>query len=192
MAMNGFLGNYDGWDKQDFEFKIVDNPNTLKDEISRKSKEGYKARMLAGYSWDWTAANKGNANGQVPDVLIPEFNFVMPWNSRNVGTTWAIDEQGIDQVGCVHTSQGLEFDYVGIIVGKDLQYNNASKKYFTVWDNYKDAKGKQGLLKNPEELNKLVRQIYRILLTRGMKGCYVYFVDKETERAFRERLGKHT
>jgi DUF2075 family protein len=54
----------------------------------------------------------------------------------------------------------LEFDYVGIIVGKDLQYNNASKKYFTVWDNYKDAKGKQGLLKNPEELNKLVRQIY--------------------------------
>ena len=93
-------------------------------------------------------------------MLIPEFNFGMPWNSRNVGTTWAIDDQGIDQVGCVHTSQGLEFDYVGIIVGKDLQYNNASKKYFTVWDNYKDAKGKQGLLKNPEELNKLVRQIY--------------------------------
>ena len=79
---------------------------------------------------------------------------------------------------------------MGIIVGKDLQYNNASKRYFTVWDNYKDAKGKQGLLKNPEELNKLVRQIYRILLTRGMKGCYVYFMDKETESAFRERLGK--
>ena len=136
--------------------------------------------MLAGYSWEWTAANKDNANGQVHDVLIPEFDFGMPWKVRNVGTTWAIDDQGIDQVGCVHTSQGLEFDYVGIIVGKDMQFNADTKKYFTVWDNYKDSKGKQGLLKNPEELNKLVRQIYRILLTRGLKGCYVYFMDKET------------
>jgi len=68
----------------------------------------------------------------------------------------------------------LEFDYVGIIVGKDLQYNNASKKYFTVWDNYKDAKGKQGLLKNPEELNKLVRQIYfvrRALKRKLLRKC---------------------
>ena len=84
----------------------------------------------------------------------------------------------------------MEFDYVVIIVGKDLQFNADTKKYFTAWDNYKDSKVKQGLLRNPEVLNKLVRQIYRILLTRGMMGCYVYFMDKETERAFRERLGE--
>ncbi|MBK8953134.1 MAG: DUF2075 domain-containing protein [Chitinophagaceae bacterium] len=112
----------------------------------------------------------------------------MPWNSRNVGTTWAIDEDGIDQVGCVHTSQGLEFDYTGIIVGKDLQFNSKTNKYFTPWDEYKDFKGKQGLNQKPDELNKLVRNIYRILLTRGMKGCYVYFMDKETERYFRSRI----
>ncbi len=91
-----------------------------------------------------------------------------------------------------HTSQGLEFDYVGILVGKDLRYNRTAKSYFTIWAEYKDAKGKQGLLNNPEQLNKLVRQIYRILLTRGMKGCYVYFIDKEAEKYFKERLKNKT
>lgn len=181
-------GNFDGWDKQDYEFKICESPTELKELIKSKSDSGLKARILAGYAWKWTAANDGNANGQVEDVLIPEFNFGMPWNSRNVGTTWAIDEEGIDQVGCVHTSQGLEFDYVGIIVGKDLQFNTPDNKYFTKWDEYKDAKGKQGLNQKPDELNKLVRNIYRILMTRGMRGCYIYFVDKETEQYFKSRI----
>lgn len=181
-------GNFDGWDKQDFEFKIFDSPNDLRDEIKKKSQGGLNARMLAGYAWNWTAANKGNSDGQVSDVLIPEFEFGMPWNSRNVGTTWAIDIDGIDQIGCVHTSQGLEFDYVGVIIGRDLQYDSTKNSYFTSWDEYKDSKGKQGLNKNPEELNKLVRNIYRILLTRGMKGCYVYFMDKEVEKYFKSRM----
>ncbi|WP_336517011.1 DUF2075 domain-containing protein [Pollutibacter soli] len=180
--------NYDGWDGDDFEFRIVDDPNALKSEIDKKAQEGYKARMLAGYAWEWTPANQGNANAQVEDVKIPEHQFQMPWNSRSVGTTWAVDAEGVDQIGCVHTSQGLEFDYVGIIIGKDLRYDAATRKYFTVWNDYKDAKGKQGLSKRPEDLNKLVRQIYRILFTRGMKGCYVYFMNKEAEEVFKTRL----
>ena len=71
---------------------------------------------------------------------------------------------------------------MGVIIGKDLQINIESREYFTPWDEYKDSKGKQGLKKDPKELNKLVRNIYRILLTRGMKGCYIYCVDKELEK----------
>lgn len=183
-------GNFDGWDKKDFEFKIFDNPNELRNAIKEKQTLGLSSRLLAGYAWKWSAANDGNANGQVEDVLIPEFDFGMPWNSRSIGTTWAIDKEGIDQIGCVHTSQGLEFDYVGIIVGKDLQFNIETNEYFTPWIEYKDTKGKQGLKKNPIELNKLVRNIYRILLTRGIKGCYVHFLDKETEKYFRSRIGQ--
>lgn len=180
-------GNYDGWDKKDFEFKIFSDPNKLKAAISEKSKDGFDARILAGYAWDWTSADEGNPDGEVEDVLIPEFDFGMPWNSRKLSTTWAIDKEGIDQVGCVHTSQGLEFDYVGVIIGNDLKFNNDTKDYFTNWNDYKDKKGKQGLKKDPKEINKLVKNIYRVLLTRGMKGCYIYCVNKDVEKYLRSR-----
>jgi len=106
----------------------------------------------------------------------------MPWNSRKVGTTWAIDPKGIHQIGCIHTSQGLEFDYVGVIVGNDLKYDPEKGEYYTEWDEYKDTKGKNGLKNNPELLNKYVRNIYKVLMSRGMKGCYVYFMDKGTKQ----------
>jgi DUF2075 family protein len=90
----------------------------------------------------------------------------------------------------VHTSQGLEFDFVGIIVGDDLKFNPKTNEFYTEWNSYKDSKGKQGLKNDKESLCKLVRNIYRILMTRAMKGCYVYFSDKATEEYFRNRLSK--
>jgi DUF2075 family protein len=180
--------NFDGWDKKDFEFKIVDTPNTLQDLIKEKASQGFYSRILAGFAWEWTQENKGNSNAQVNDVKIPEFDFEMPWNSRKVGSTWAINENGIEQIGCVHTSQGLEFDYVGVIVGNDLKYNGAADKFYSEWNSYKDIKGKQGLREDPEKLCKMIRNIYRILMSRGMKGCYVYFRDKSTEAYFKESL----
>lgn len=182
-------GNYDGWDYKEYEFKIFSDPNELRSVIKEKADKGLNARILAGYSWEWTHVSKGNSNSQVNDVKIPEFNFEMPWNSRSIGTTWAINKDGINQIGCVHTSQGLEFDYVGVIVGNDLKYDSLSKEFYSEWDTYKDSKGKAGLKNDPVRLCKMIRNIYRILMTRGMKGCYVYFVDKETERYFKSRLG---
>ncbi len=181
--------NYDGWDKKSFDFRICENPNELRDEINRKSEEGFNSRILAGYAWDWTPAGRGNENAEVNDIYIPEFDFKMPWNSRRVGTTWAIEDAGKNQIGCIHTSQGLEFDYVGVIVGLDLQYDQQLSMYLTKHEQYKDKLGKKGLRDKPEELNKLVRNIYKVLMSRGMKGCYVYFMDKEVENYFKSRLG---
>ncbi|TSD06302.1 MAG: hypothetical protein Greene07147_161 [Parcubacteria group bacterium Greene0714_7] len=180
--------NYDGWDNKSFDFKIFDDPNKLREAISEKSKKGNVARILAGYAWEWTAANKGNADGEVEDIVISEFDFRMPWNSRKVGTTWAIDEKGIEQAGCIHTSQGLEFDYVGVIIGDDLNFDTESKLFSTDHKKYKDKTGKKGMKEKPEELNRLVRNIYKVLMTRGMKGCYVYFSDKGLEHYFKERV----
>lgn len=182
--------NYDGWDKKSFDFKIFEDPNELREEIDKKSKDGHVSRILAGYAWDWTAATGGNANAEISDVTVPEFDFMMPWNSRKVGTTWAIDDKGIDQIGCIHTSQGLEFDYVGVIVGADLSINLSDSTFYTDINKYKDKTGKKGMKEKPEELNKLVRNIYKVLMTRGMKGCYVYFIDKEVEKYFKERFAK--
>ncbi|HTL83171.1 MAG TPA: DUF2075 domain-containing protein, partial [Bacteroidia bacterium] len=180
-------GNYDGWDKNSFDFRIFSDPNEMKKSIAEKNSALMSARMLAGYAWKWTAEKDGNYDAEVRDISIPEHKFEMPWNSRKITTTWAIDPSGINQIGCVHTSQGLEFDYVGVIVGKDLQLDDQGN-YFTDWNEYKDSSGKRGLKNNLVELNRFVRNIYRILLTRGMKGCYVYFVDKKLEAYFRKRF----
>lgn len=181
--------NYDGWDKKSFDFQIFDDPNNLYQAIKEKNNEGCKARLLAGYAWKWTAENEGNRDASVCDVEVPEYDFRLPWNSRKVGTMWAIDPSGIDQVGCIHTSQGLEFDYIGVIIGDDLKYDPDKDEYFVEWDSYKDVKGKQGLKNDSKKLTKLVRSIYKVLMTRGMKGCYVFFTNKETEQYFRKRLG---
>ena len=182
--------NYNGWDKKSFDFQIFEDPNKLRVAIENKASKNYSARILAGYAWLWTPASKGNQDGEVEDIEIPEFDFKMPWNSRKVGTTWAIDERGIKQAGCIHTSQGLEFDYVGVIVGEDLEYDPETKTFLTDHMKYKDKTGKRGLQQEPEALNKLVRNIYKILMTRGMRGCYVYFADKDLESYFKKRLSR--
>jgi uncharacterized protein len=180
--------NFDGWGQSDFEFKIFSDPNKLREAIKEKHNNKFNARILAGYAWKWTSAKKGNNDGQIDDVEIPEFDFKIPWNSRKIGTTWAVDPEGIHQAGCIHTSQGLEFDYVGVIVGNDLRFDPVGLEYYVDWKSYKDSTGKKSLKNKPEELVKLVKNIYKVLMSRGMKGCYVYFTDKETEHYFRSRL----
>lgn len=180
-------GNYDGWDGDSFEFKIFDDPNALRQAIKTKHDKGSSARILAGYAWKWTSPTEGNADAQTNDVEIAEYDFQMPWNSRKIGTTWAIDPRGIDQVGCVHTAQGLEFDYVGVIIGADLRFDSATLEYFTNWTEYKDMAGKKGLKGDLVKMNQYVRNIYKVLMTRGMKGCYVYFVDPECRKYFEKR-----
>ena len=170
------------------DFKIFNDPNILRSEINKKNDQGNSARILAGYAWQWTSAKEGNQDGEIEDIEIPDFNFRMPWNSRKVGTTWAVDASGINQIGCIHTSQGLEFDYVGVIVGDDLHFDFESMSYSTSYNEYKDSEGKKGLRQDPERLNELVRNIYKVLMTRGMKGCYVYFTNKQVEQYFHERI----
>lgn len=182
--------NFDGWEDGSFEFKIFDDPNDLRKAIKDKDAAGEDARILAGYAWKWTSANDGNPNAEVEDVEIPEFDFRMPWNSRSVGNVFAVDPAGINQVGCIHTTQGLEFDYVGVIVGKDIIFNPETMEFETDYNEYKDVQGKRGLGDKPKELNRLVRNIYKVLMTRGQKGCYVYFVDKEVEEYFKSRFFK--
>ncbi len=180
--------NYDGWDQGEFEFKIYKNPNKLREAIRLKNISGYDARILAGYAWPWTSEKDGNPDGEIDDVVIPEHGFRMPWNSRKARTTWAIDKSGVEQIGCIHTSQGLEFDYVGIIVGNDLQFDLNNLSYRVDWHAYKDSSGKKNLKSNPEKLCELVRNIYKTLMSRGMKGCYVYFENRNLEKHFEDNL----
>ncbi|NLG06683.1 MAG: DUF2075 domain-containing protein [Candidatus Pacebacteria bacterium] len=180
--------NFDGWEDKNFEFIIFDDPNDLRQAIKNKQNQGFDAQLLAGYAWKWTSAKEGNSNSQSEDVQIPEYNFSMPWNSRKAGSNWAIDESSHEQIGCVHTSQGLEFDYVGVIVGNDLRFDKEKFEYFVPWNSYKDMAGKKGLKNEPEKLCLLVKNIYKILMTRGIYGCYVFFQDKNLKEFIESRL----
>lgn len=186
-------GNYRGWDQSAFEVEICESPRSVQAIIQKRISEGFSARILAGYAWKWTSEKEGNPHGQVADVVIKEHDFSMPWNSRSARSTWAIDESGIDQIGCIHTSQGLEFDYAGVIIGPDLQFDPKTYRLFASWQHYKDNAGKKGLKDDPDALTALVKNIYKTLMSRATRGCYVYCCDKEVEKYLRACLsGMHS
>jgi len=170
----------------DFELKVFDTPGILEAAVAEKDRAGYSARMTAGFCWPWSDPRGGEL---VADVVIGEFR--RPWNAkpdaRGIPKTvpkshyWATDPRGITQVGCVYTAQGFEFDYVGVIWGEDLVVRNGE------WQGVKTASRDSSVKRAPpERFAELVKNTYRVLLTRGLKGCFLYFTDDET-RAFVER-----
>lgn len=167
----------------DYDIRICDSPNEVRDLIFNKNKENNKARLLAGYCWDWIKEGKNKSD--IYDITIPEHDFAMSWNLGN-STTWAIDSESVNEIGCIHTSQGLEFDYVGVIIGDDLRYEDGK----IITDYTKRAKTDQSLkginkiVKEDEEKAKkladdIIKNTYRTLLSRGQKGCYVYCTDSK-------------
>ncbi|MFW6286230.1 MAG: DNA/RNA helicase domain-containing protein [Nanoarchaeota archaeon] len=184
--------NKDGLYDFDYEFKVFDNPNLLRKEIEDKNKINNKARLVAGYCWNWL--KEGKNLSEIHDINIEEYDFHMSWNLGN-SSTWAIDSTSINEIGCIHTCQGLEFDYVGVIIGDDLRYDKGQ----IITDFTKRAKTDQSLKgikklyrENPQKANKIadkiIKNTYRTLMTRGMKGCYIYCTDKELSNYFKERL----
>lgn len=174
----------------DYEIKIVDSPNEVRSLILERNKAANHSRILAGYCWEWL--KEGKNNSEVHDICIDDFE--MSWNLGN-STTFAIDENSVNEVGCIHTSQGLEFDYVGVIIGDDMRYEDDH----IVTDFTKRAKTDQSLKgikkiykENPElalsEADEIIKNTYRTLMTRGMKGCYVYCTDKKLAEHLRKCL----
>ncbi len=160
----------------DYDIKLFSDPNKMRDALREKNKINNKSRMLAGYCYNWVT--KKDMYSDICDINL-ENNFHAKWNFGNT-STWAIDETSFDQVGCIHTSQGLEFDYVGVIIGKDLIY----KDNHVLTDFTKRAKTDTSLkgiktTKNYKLADENIRNTYRTLLSRGQKGCYIYCEDKE-------------
>jgi uncharacterized protein len=178
----------------DYDFKVFSNPNDLRSAIEEKNKINNKSRMVAGYCWEWNS-KKNNA---LYDVVLPEYDFKMQWNLTTDGSLWIISPESINQIGCIHTCQGLEVDYIGVVIGPDLLFEDGVVKTQPA----ARAKGdksvfgyKKYMAEHPEEakatLRALIKNTYRTLMTRGMKGCYVYCVDKGMEGYLREAIGKY-
>lgn len=174
--------NYDGFD-MDYDIRIYDDPVKMREDLRDINAINNKARMVAGYCYEWITKN--NPNQDDYDIRLLN-GFKAKWNFGNT-QTWAIDQDSFDQVGCIHTSQGLEFDYVGVIIGQDLHYENGS----VITDYTKRAKtdhSLKGVRKhNQYDLaDRIIRNTYKTLMSRGQKGCFVYCEDERLRDYLRE------
>ena len=167
-----------------FEFnklqvKVFDDPNKLRDELRELNKINNKARMIAGYCYDWNV-KKGRGEW---DIEL-ENGFKAKWNLEN-DDHWAVNPNSFEEIGCIHTCQGMEFDYVGVFIGKDLYYENGHVKTNRKAISKDDgSSGIRLISTSDEEADKLIRRTYKVLLTRGLKGCFIYCED----RALRDHL----
>ena len=171
----------------DYDIKVYDDLNNMFEDIKRLNLKDNKARMLAGYCWNWISKDNHAAG---PDIVIENQHFSAYWNFSDT-STWAIDSNTVDQVGCIHTSQGLEFSYVGVIIGDDMRYENGH----VITDASKRAKtdaSLRGIKAKGEDADllkdKIIRDTYKTLLSRAMKGCYVYCTDKALAQHIKDRL----
>lgn len=175
----------------DYDIRICDSPEEVRDLIFERNQINNRSRLVAGYCWKWIKEGKNNSN--VHDIQIGDFE--MSWNLGS-SSTWAIDPESVNEIGCIHTCQGLEFDYVGVIIGEDMCYDNGIITDFKKRASTDQSiKGLKGLYKKDkhgaEEIaDHIIKNTYRTLLTRGQKGCYIYCVDKKLNSYLKEKLQK--
>lgn len=168
-----------------YDFRVIDSPEELHQKIIDKNHNN-KARLVAGYCWKWISKNNPN----LKDINIGDYHAT--WNLNSDGQAWVIKPDSVSEVGCIHTTQGLEVDYVGVIIGDDLIVRDGQvitqpeKRASTD----KSIHGWKKLMKEEPHLTSarldmIIKNTYRTLMTRGQKGCYIYCTDKETQEYFK-------
>jgi hypothetical protein len=179
------------WDGGDgFDFRILPSPEELELAIRQQARHGFTARVAAGFCWRWSEPLPDGTLAE--DIVIGDYR--RPWDAKPgnwrlapgipPASLWATDPNGINQIGCVYNIQGFELDYIGVIWGKDLRYDLDRQS----WIGDKSHSADSVVKRSKDKFLDLVKNTYRVLLSRGMKGCYVHFMDKDTERYVRSRI----
>lgn len=176
----------------DYDLRVCESPSELRRLIVQRNDENGRSRLVAGYCWEWVSKKDPEAY----DIVFPEHDFAMRWNLEEDGSLWILKPDSISEIGCIHTCQGLELDHVGVIIGDDLVVRDGRvvtrpeerARYDSTIRGYKKWSREE-----PEEARAAARRIiqntYRTLMTRGMKGCYLYCTDPETADYFRSFEG---
>jgi DUF2075 family protein/DNA replication protein DnaC len=166
-----------------YDFKIYDDAQAMVKDIKAKDKEFGLCRVVAGYAWPW------KTKGGKEDYDIEIGGLKLVWNS--VAQDWVNSPNSINEVGCIHTVQGYDLNYVGVIVGPEISYDPVAKKLVIDPAKYKDINGGRGI-NDPEELKRYIINIYKTLLTRGIKGAYIYITDETLRNLIKGSLKRFT
>ena len=164
------------FESEHYEFKLYDSLTELYTDLKKKENEFGLCRLLSGYSWEWKSAKN-----DVPDITIEGLN--LKWNTTN--EDWINSANAFNEVGCIHTTQGYDLNYTGIIFGKEISYNPETKQIEIDASQYFDKKGKQGI-EDPAKLKEYILNIYKTMMLRGIRGTYIYVCDE----GLREYLNK--
>lgn len=181
-------------DDIDYDFDVFDNPKEVHERIIELNKINNKSRMVAGYTWKWVTKNNPDAF----DIEIGDYKA--RWNLTKYGMGWIIHPESVSEIGCIHTCQGLELDYVGVIIGPDLIIRNG-----IVFTDFRARATTDQSLKGIKKIAKerceeyaqklaepIIKNTYRTLMTRGMKGCYIFSEDKETREYFQKMFSRES
>jgi DUF2075 family protein len=168
-------------DKPDFgeyDFRYFTNLSEMIQLVKQQDRKHGLSRLVAGYAWTWETKKGG-------DFDIELDGLKLKWNSTNID--WVNSKNAINEVGCIHTVQGYDLNYVGVIIGPELSYDSLSNNLIVHKDKYMDINGKR-TLESQEELEKYIINIYKTLLTRGIRGTYIHAVDKDLEKYLKNKL----
>ena len=166
------------FESEHYEFVLYDSLTDLYADLKKKEDEFGLCRLLSGYSWEWKSAKN-----DVPDITIEGLN--LKWNTTN--EDWINSPNAFNEVGCIHTTQGYDLNYTGIIFGKEITYNPETKQIEINATQYFDKKGKQGI-EDPATLKAYILNIYKTMMLRGIRGTYVYVCDEVLREYMKERI----
>jgi DUF2075 family protein len=179
-------------DRKGFDVRLFEDPVRLHQAI-REANGSNRARLVAGYCWNWNSKKNPNLD----DIVIPSHHYSARWNLAAEGNSWIISPTGVEEVGCVHTCQGLEVDTIGVIIGPDLVYRDGqllvdptararSDKSLSGW--------RAALATDPvgtrKRVSRLIRNTYRTLMSRGMRSCWVFACDEGLQKYLRKRMNE--
>ncbi len=167
------------YSSKDYEFVLFSSLGEMEKRIKERNSEVGLARMVAGYSWRWVTRHNPNLH----DIIIGDIK--LRWNSEK--KDWINSPNSINEVGCIHTTQGYDLNYTGIIFGNEISYDKEKNEIFIKKENYHDRAGHQGIT-NPLELKEYIINIYKTLMLRGIKGTYVYVCDENLREYFKEHI----
>ena len=170
------------FNSKEYEFTMFDSLETMIEQIKLRDKESGLSRLIAGYSWEW----KSNKDKNAFDIKID--NTQLKWNGTS--NDWINSDGAINEVGCIHTTQGYDLNYSGIIFGNEISFNPETKKIIVKEENYFDKNGKQSI-KDPKELKAFILNIYKTIMLRGIKGTYIYVCDPLLKAHFESFVPKY-
>lgn len=192
-------------DVADYNIKVYDNPTELRNKINELNQEKNSARIVAGYCWRWVTDStskywkslSNDEQNKLFDITFPEFDFKMRWNLKEDAMLWILKENSINEIGCIHTCQGLELEHIGVIIGDDFIVRNGNviiqpqehpgaDKALQTWKRIIENEGENG----KKRVESVIKNTYRTLMTRGSKSCHLYCTDKETREYFRSLINE--
>ena len=162
-----------------YELVLFDDLSLMMERLQKMENEYGLCRSMSGYSWPWVSKTDAN----LPDAIID--GVKMFWNRQSID--WINSTTDVTEMGCIHTVQGYDLNYSGVIFGKEITYDKNSKKIKVIKNNYHDIKGKQAL-ENEDELLKYIVKIYKTMMYRGIKGTYIYVCDRDLREYFEKHI----